>query len=193
MLETSAWCQPAWQRAWADRAPCVSHPHFSLMPSLKAITLTLWGVSCPSHQPGIRQKTLYFPSAQPSISRLALLCEDKWTQVCFGNKVKGCWALFFPSLSLFLWFFSFFLYAVHILKSEATYRTHTSSWGLLCSSLFLDTPWASERDQHVLFYIHWNLSITLDALNQEFIHFCNPCHHLITIWSLPYNRCSIFP
>lgn len=132
-------------------------------------------------------------SIQPSVHRLALLCEDKWTQVLFVKKVKGCSALFFPSLSpLFLWVF-FFLFAAHILKSEATYRTHTSCWRLLCSFLFLHAPWASERHQHTLFCIHWNLPITLDALNQEFIHFCNPCHHLTTIWSLPHSSYSVFP
>ena len=34
---------------------------------------------------------LYFPSPQPSVSRLALLCMGKWTQVQFGNQQNICY------------------------------------------------------------------------------------------------------
>lgn len=195
MLETSPWCQPIWQlcTSWSCtlqlRPPLFwwlpwkpSHSRFGVW-AAHSTSLASCNKCCTflQHHP-VSVDWLY--CGRTSGPKLCLLTRSKDALLCFFLLF-----LLFP----FELFLLFFFWLCIFLKSEATYRTHTSSGRLLCSFLFLDTPWASERDHHTLFCIHWNLPTTLDALNQEFIHFCKPCHHLTTIWSFPHSSYSVFP
>ena len=62
------------------------HPAtLSLLCLLKSLeSLGLLSMRCSHSLFGICDK-LHFPSPQPSVSRLALLCVGKWTQVWFNN------------------------------------------------------------------------------------------------------------